>query len=394
MKKNMLKVFALALTAVLVAGVPSQSAITANAKITTTKLGQSEGELPEGWRSYGSFSGASYYGTDAEITIPPQITELGQFAIYDNPYVQVIHVPATVTNIGGFSIYELPNLRYIIFEGDTQLEEYAIRNCANLKNIVTPFKNSSAESMADSLGVAVTRTIKEGFAKKNIYLLVGDKFNQPVCNTIYDDYVWTSSKKSVVTVDAAGRIKAKKPGKAVITATNAYGTFKYKVNVYKKNVQNRVKQVKNLTISKKMSDYEKVKAVHNWMIRNISYDYKNYLKGTLPRKVYTVEGALLDKKCVCQGYALAFKKLMDEYGVACVVVRGMTTGGGHAWNMVKIGGKWYHIDVTWDDPITDGTGVNTKIYYTYFLKSTSYMNKHEHTFTIRSYPRCNSKKYD
>lgn len=394
MKKNILKVFALALSAVLVAGVPSQSAITAEAKITTTKLGQTEGELPEGWRSYGGFGGAYYSGTETEVTIPPQITELGQFAIYNNPYVQVIHVPATVTGINDFSIYELPNLRYIIFEGDTQLQEYAISNCEKLKNIVTPIKNSSAEKAADSIGVAVTGTFKEGFAKKNIYLLVGDKFSQPVCNNVYDDYVWTSSKRSVATVDASGRIKAKKAGKTVITATNAYGTFKYKVSVYKKNVKNRVKQVKNLAISKKMSDYEKVKAVHNWMIRNISYDYKNYLKRTLPYKVYTVEGALLDKKCVCQGYALAFKKLMDEYGVACVVVTGTAGGGGHAWNMVRIGGKWYHIDVTWDDPITDGTGVNTKIYYTYFLKSTSYMNKHEHSFTIRSYPRCNSKKYD
>ncbi len=394
MKKRLGKVFALALAAILIAGVPAQSGITASAKITTTKIGQQAGELPEGWTSYGGFGGARYYGTEAVVTIPSEITELGSFAIYENSYVQVIRIPATVKSIESWAIYENPNLRYIVFEGDTRMEEYSVRNCDALKNIVTPFKDSSAEKIADSIGAFVTRNEKEGFVKKNVYLLAGDKFVQPVCNTVFDDYVWTSSKNSVVTVDATGRIKAKKSGKAVITASNAYGTFSYKVNVYKKSVQNRVKQVKKLEISKKMSDYEKVRAVHNWMIRNISYDYKNYLKRTLPYKVYTVEGALLDKKCVCQGYALAFKKMMDEYGVACVVVTGTANGGGHAWNMVKIGGKWYHIDVTWDDPITDGTDGNTQIFYTYFLKSTSYMNKNQHSFSVRNYPRCNSKKYD
>ena len=61
--------------------------------------------------------------------------------------------------------------------------------------------------------------------------------------------------------------------------------------------------------------------------------------------------------------------------------------------MVKLGKNWYHVDVTWDDPIVSGSNSNTNIYYTYFLKSTKYMKK-DHSFSVSAYPKCISKQYD
>ena len=155
-----------------------------------------------------------------------------------------------------------------------------------------------------------------------------------------------------------------------------------------------LKQIKKDESIKEKSNFEKVKAVHNRMIRNISYDYKNYLKKRIPKSAYTVKGALLKKRCVCLGYAVAFKKLVSSYHIPCKVVHGRAGGGGHAWNMVKLGGKWYHVDVTWDDPIIGESNGNTDIYYTYFLKSTAYMRAHNHSYKIDSYPKCSSAKYD
>ena len=130
------------------------------------------------------------------------------------------------------------------------------------------------------------------------------------------------------------------------------------------------------------------------MIRNIRYDYKNYLRKKIPQSAGTVKGALLKKLCVCEGYAVAFRKLMSSYHIPCKLVHGRANGESHAWNIVKLDGKWYHIDVTWDDPIVNGNNGNTNIHYEYFLKSTDYMRAHNHSFRISAYPKCTSRKYD
>lgn len=61
-------------------------------------------------------------------------------------------------------------------------------------------------------------------------------------------------------------------------------------------------------------------------------------------------GALINKKCVCQGYAEAYKRILNEAGIECIVVCGKIKGDleYHAWNIVVIAGKCYHVDTTWD----------------------------------------------
>ena len=70
----------------------------------------------------------------------------------------------------------------------------------------------------------------------------------------------------------------------------------------------------------------------------------------------SVYGALVRKRCVCQGYAEAYKLLLNDQGVPCEVVTGVVKGstGRHAWNMISTDGKnFYHVDVTWDS-LDDG----------------------------------------
>ena len=69
--------------------------------------------------------------------------------------------------------------------------------------------------------------------------------------------------------------------------------------------------------------------------------------------VYTSYGAFVNHNAVCQGYALAFKVLMDRAGIPCCYVSSDAIN--HAWNMVRLDGNWYHVDVTWDDPIYTST---------------------------------------
>ena len=138
-------------------------------------------------------------------------------------------------------------------------------------------------------------------------------------------------------------------------------------------VQNIIKKI----ITNGMSDLEKAKAIHDYMVMNIDYDYINYYKNTIPETSRTVEGTLTTKYAVCQGYAWTFKALCDAAGIECEIVTGTATNSQgktdeHAWNQVKINNKWYNVDVTWDDPLK-GSSISfddhSNCRYDYFLIS-------------------------
>ena len=111
-----------------------------------------------------------------------------------------------------------------------------------------------------------------------------------------------------------------------------------------------------------MSDYSKVKAVHDYVCALITYtnDVDN---------ASSVYGAYVRGEGLCNSYALCMYKLLVEAGVPCHWIGGSAGTGrdsaGHAWNIVKLGDQWYNLDATWDDADND------KISYDYFLKGTA-----------------------
>ena len=116
-------------------------------------------------------------------------------------------------------------------------------------------------------------------------------------------------------------------------------------------VLGKVKQIVASEIHSGMNDYQKALALHDWLIYNANYDY-TYTN-------YRADGVLLKGTGVCESYALAYEVLLKEVGIPVQHVVGSggdspETAGGHAWNLVKLGGDWYHIDCTWDDPGTGG----------------------------------------
>ncbi len=132
-------------------------------------------------------------------------------------------------------------------------------------------------------------------------------------------------------------------------------------------------------ITKNMSDFDKAKAIFDYILVNVDYDYDNYLANTIPDASYTALGALKNKYAVCAGYAKAFKLLCELAGLECDYVSG-TAGGPHAWNQVKVDGKWYNVDVTWGDPVSKGKAFDDHSLnnYGYFLISDQLMYK-DHT---------------
>ena len=69
-----------------------------------------------------------------------------------------------------------------------------------------------------------------------------------------------------------------------------------------------------------------------------------------PRESFTPYGGLVNHTAVCLGYATTFQLLMDLSGVECITVAGAAFASqeDHGWNMVRLNGNWYCVDVTWD----------------------------------------------
>lgn len=132
-----------------------------------------------------------------------------------------------------------------------------------------------------------------------------------------------------------------------------------------------------------MSEYEKVKAIHDYLVIHVDYDYDNLATDTLPDSAFTAEGALLLNSAVCEGYAKAFSYLCQKAGLEEVLLYGTaddSTGvQTHAWNQVAIDGEWYNIDVTWDDPLMNGKVITdgSNLIYEYFLvPDEPFLNNH------------------
>jgi len=111
-----------------------------------------------------------------------------------------------------------------------------------------------------------------------------------------------------------------------------------------------------------MTDFQKEVFVHDFIINNVEYD-ETHGDGGRRLEPYTIYGVFVERKAVCEGIAKAVKLLLDLLNVKCIVVDGFVQGNGHAWNIVKIDGFSYHLDVTFDM----GQSVNKgKIHYDYF----------------------------
>lgn len=158
---------------------------------------------------------------------------------------------------------------------------------------------------------------------------------------------------------------------------------------------------KQIIHNKTGNDYEDIKMVHDYLVENIEYD-----TSLQEKNIYNIYGALINGKCVCEGYARAFKYLLDGLGIESTMVigKGINSSGqseNHAWNYVKLENNWYAVDCTWDDPVIIGEGyIGNSSKYRYFLKGKEDMEK-DHTtlgnFTQGGkefeYPTLNNKSY-
>ena len=118
-----------------------------------------------------------------------------------------------------------------------------------------------------------------------------------------------------------------------------------------REVYEKAKDVLRAYVSDDMNDFEKVVAIYDYLSLNITYDdvaaASANSKDISKYRSFTSYGALVDGVAVCDGIESAFAILCKIEGIECADIAGDGNGGAHAWNKVKVYGKWYAVDVTW-----------------------------------------------
>ena len=148
----------------------------------------------------------------------------------------------------------------------------------------------------------------------------------------------------------------------------------YFCSAFDEETTDLAEQVIDQIVRPGMSEYEKVKAIHDYIINTTRYDVDGLESGDFAETSFSAVGVFVYGKAVCQGYAYAFEILCDLVGIECEYVTGFGNGENHGWNQVKVDGVWYNIDLTWDDPIFKYNGMITPMLrYDYFLISDSQM---------------------
>ena len=161
-----------------------------------------------------------------------------------------------------------------------------------------------------------------------------------------------------------------------------------------REILERCREVLGEVLTEGMSAYEMELAVHDWLVEwgsydRTVYDNPNHSGRTGYRDPW---GMLVGGYGNCLGYSSTFQLLMDLSGVECITVVGAAFGSreDHAWNMVKLDGEWYCVDVTWDDPT--GAARNGR-HHRYFNVTSADLRETDHQWDYRNVPEATAAAY-
>lgn len=345
----------------------------------------------------------------SEVTLQKGLTTIGDAAFQNCTSLKKINLPDGTKTIGKSAFGGCSKLYQIVIPasvkniGASGASKKPFKGCNfQILTFVTP-EGSAAYQYAQKeymekyeRGILTSTTTAQKIDAKSGHMYVGEERQINIYNYGGTKHSIKSSNSKVLSVSSYGILKAKKTGKAKITLKLDNITHTYTFQVLKRTKQNVCKVIKEAYVTPNMSDYEKVLAANKWLARNVSYD-KRYYQGLqyLPYESYTAQGALEKGLAVCEGYSYAFMEIMDMYGISCKKVNGYVKSGsgqqGHAWNLVCVGGKWYHVDCTLNDPVKTGKNgkvdnTNKKAGTTYLFVKDSFMKKN-HTWNNASYPK-------
>ncbi len=274
-------------------------------------------------------------------------------------------------------------LNFIDFINGNSNKEENKTNVQN-NNVIKNDNNVNIESKNDDNAVTFNEAAYSGFyyngltsTQKEIYGKIVDackkydskiKLNKNDINDtsiaqaaiLYDhpEFYWTTQSMIITQSNKAVEIQCNVPQNA------------------KTNMEQIDKKVAQIISQSGTIEKDKIKYFYDWIVENTEYEKTNDSQNML--------SVFLNGKSVCAGYSRAFQYLCQKAGIYCIYVPGTTKENEpHAWNLVRINGNYYWVDVTWGDPIFAETDIQ-KTNYNYLLVSDSeFLNNHTIEKTVR-----------
>ena len=296
----------------------------------------------------------------------------GNIAISEDKTVEDdIEVPAIVEN--PISSIEKNNSNTNTDYSNVQVDKYFYNQLEEKSRIIyRAFESNKEQMKTGTYQIELGDSFSDTLSQSNGQEQLGEYYQSAIEAYTYDnpEVFYLSPKKMYLNIET----------------TTRGGTTTYNVFINSGNEANylaeefnskeeidqaiaQIEQVKNQIVQNRTGNtYEDIKMVHDYLVHNISYD-----SSLSKQNIYNIYGALVNRECVCEGYARAFKYLLDELDIPCVMVIGTGTNSqgeteNHAWNYVQLNGNWYAVDSTWDDPVVIGGGTaSEESRYKYFL---------------------------
>ena len=146
-------------------------------------------------------------------------------------------------------------------------------------------------------------------------------------------------------------------------------------------INNKVDKILSENVNNNMHPKEKIRVIHDYIIDHTEYDKLKYEnKNDDTYKSNTAYGVLIEGYGTCNGYADAMEIFLDKMNI----INYKISNEEHIWNLVYLDGKWYHLDLTWDDPISD-ININRDTYFLISTKTLEKINDGTHTFDKNIY---------
>ena len=284
----------------------------------------------------------AFYGDTAlkEIIFPETVGKftVGEKAFYQSGLEEMV-IPENTDSVGVSAFAENEKLKKVTINGSPVIKNSAFSDCPSLEEVVI----NGTPQMEE-------RVFSENKALKNIKLDITKPFNSRTVNNCPELSMINGEK--VFNNDGSPVEKYR----SFIEKNFNDSDDNYIVNNY---VMYRIRETVKEVITDDMSDVEKIKVLHDKVCSMVDYD----LEDTENEKNHVDVSIFLNDLSVCEGYARAYHLLLHEAGIESYYV----CTDDHAWDVVRIGDSYFHIDTAWDD------GEETQ--YDWFLLTDSQIDK-------------------
>lgn len=274
----------------------------------------------------------------------------------------------TNSDINGMTLIEEDSVINPLYKGilDEEAELASIRATVERERSLVQEDGSANNSTTRAISIYTSKDTAAAYLRKQMVNRVG------VVTFYTDRYI--SCNDIFETAIAHGKKTTGREGDALKWGYKSYGYTSYSygrvyeydfyLNYYtnasqeKKLTQEVNKALKKMNLKGK-TNYQKVRKIYDYICNHVDYDNAHVNNATY-YKQYTAYAAMCEGKAVCQGYAVLFYRMCLDSGVSARVITSYT----HAWNIVKIGSKYYSLDSTWD-------GQDPQTTHDYFLKGSA-----------------------